>query len=258
MPEPMVMDEPAAAAAFHGAGIDEGPLVPQYELSARGMSVLLPNEGAVLDLGSGSGRYLAYFAERRPDALVLGVELSQPMLVLGEQMLAAEGRGDRVRLLQGDMTDCLSLVPQQLDLLSCMLALHQLPSPAELLAALRQIATIREQTGCAVWISDIVRLDDDKVMKDWMALAPDVDPEFRRDALASEAAGWTRAELSEALQETGLGGLNHCYSPLLQVHWASARDGAERERDADWREIPMSSGVRRRVIALRLGLRGLP
>lgn len=252
------MHEQEAAAAFHRAGSDDGPLVPQYDLCARGMSKLLSRGGTVLDLGSGSGRYLAYLAARRPDAQILGVELSQPMLALGEQLLAAERLADRVRLAQGDMTDCQRLVPEPLDLLSCMLALHQLPSVVELSGALREIAAIRESAGCAVWISDIVRLEDDTVMKQWMSLTPAVDPAFRRDALASEAAGWTQAELAEALQDAGLGSLHHCYSPLLQVHWASARDSGRRESDDDWHDPPMSSDLRRRVIALRLGLAGLP
>jgi tRNA (cmo5U34)-methyltransferase len=258
VPEPMVMHEAEAAVAFHRAGSDDGPLVPQYELCARGMSKLIALGGMVLDLGSGSGRFLAYLATRRPDAQVLGVELSEPMLDLGRQMLAAEHLADRVRLVQGDMTDCSHLVPEHLDLLSCMLALHQLPSAVELSGALRQVAAIRESTGCAVWLSDIVRLQDDSVMKEWMSLAPDVDPAFRRDALASEAAGWTQAELAQALDEAGLGALHHCYSPLLQVHWASARDRARRESDDDWQDVAMPKDVRRRVMALRLGLAGLP
>jgi len=252
------MHEPEAAVAFHRAGSDDGPLVPQYELCARGMSKLLAREGTVLDLGSGSGRYLAYLARRRPDAQILGVELSQSMLDLGEQMLAAEQLADRVRLVQGDMTDCSQLVPERLDLLSCMLALHQLPSAVELAGALRQIAAIRADTGCALWISDIVRLEDDTVMQEWMSLAPDVDPAFRRDALASEAAGWTQSELTQALEEADLGALHHCYSPLLQVHWAPAADSAQRESDEDWQDVAISKDVRRRVMALRLGLAGLP
>jgi SAM-dependent methyltransferase len=254
----MVMQEPEAAVAFDRAGSEEGPLVPQYELCARGMSRLLGSGGTVLDLGSGSGRYLAYLAGRRPDARILGVELSESMLALGEQTLAAEGLGDRVRLLKGDMADCLDLLPEHLDLLSCMLALHQLPSAVELSGALRQIAAIRERTGCAVWISDIVRLEDDKLMKQWMSLTPDADPVFVRDALASEAAGWTQAELTDALEDAGLADLHHCFSPLLQVHWAHAEHGAERERNDDWQELAMSGELRRRVIALRIGLPGLP
>jgi tRNA (cmo5U34)-methyltransferase len=256
----MVMDEPAAVAAFDRAGREDGPLVPQYELCARSMSALLPERGTALDLGSGSGRYLSYLAERRPDVRLRGIELSRPMIELGERMLAAEGLADRVRLIEGDMTACSALAPERLDLLSCVLALHQLPSAAELAQALAQIATIRDRTGCAVWIWDLVRLQDERVMREWLTQTPDVDPLFVRDALASEAAGWTSPELADALSAAGLGDLRHCISnpPLLQAHWCPARAGAPAAADAQWRELPRSSGLRRRVIALRLGFRGLP
>jgi SAM-dependent methyltransferase len=257
VPEPMVMHEPDAAAAFHRAGSGDGPLVPLYELCARGIGKLLGDGGTAMDLGSGSGRFLAYLAERRPDAQLVGVELSEPMLALGERMLADEGLGDRVRLVHGDMTACLQLVPARLDLLSCMLALHQLPSAVELAGALGQIAAIRERTGCAVWIADIVRLEDDAPMKQWMAQTPDPDPLFWTDAFASEAAGWTEDELAAALEESGLGDLHAAASPLLQVHWAAARDGRP-DSDERWRELEMSRELRGRVIALRMGLRGLP
>jgi tRNA (cmo5U34)-methyltransferase len=255
----MVMDEPQAAAAFDRAGKDDGPLVAQYELCARGMSHLLPAGGTVVDLGSGSGRFVAYFAQRRPDAHVVGVELSGPMVELGERTLLAEGLGDRVKLVQADMTACEQVVPERVDLLSCMLALHQLPSQVELLQALHQVAAIRERTGCAVWLWDLVRLDDDAAIKDWMSQAPDADPLFHRDALASEAAAWTHAELTDALAQAGLAELRHGISrpPLLQVHWSLARGPKRGGQEGVWHEIAMSSVLRRRVIGLRLGFSGL-
>ncbi len=264
VPEPMVMDEPAGVAAFHRAGSDDGPLVPQYELCARSISALLRAGGSVMDLGSGSGRFLSYLAARRRDAQIVGVELSSPMIELGERMLAEDGLRDRVRLLHGDMTDCAGLAPARLDLLSCVLALHQLPSAVELDLALGQIAQIRDATGCAVWIWDLVRLEDEQVMRDWLAQTPDADPLFVRDAFASEAAGWTSAELIDAATRAGLSELRHCASqpPLLQAHWAPVRadreDGSSDAPEAEWQDVPRSSDLRRRVIALRLGFKGLP
>jgi tRNA (cmo5U34)-methyltransferase len=255
----MVMDEPRGAAAFDRAGSDDGPLVAQYEVCARRISDLLPADGTVVDLGSGSGRFLAYFAQRRADARVVGVELSRPMVELGERMLSEEGLGDRVALIQADMTACEQALPAQVDLLSCMLALHQLPSEVELLAALRQVAAIRKRTGCAVWLWDLVRLDDDAAIQQWMAQAPDSDPLFHRDALASEAAAWTHAELTDALSEAGLADLRHGIShpPLLQVHWIPGRGPEQTAAEGSWREVAMTSELRRRVIGLRMGFSGL-
>jgi tRNA (cmo5U34)-methyltransferase len=256
----MVMDEPHAVSAFDRAGSREGPLVVQYELCARGMSKLLPTGATMLDLGSGSGRYLAYLAERRPDIAIVGLELSEPMMRLGERMLEDARLASRVRFVRGDMTHCTDAVPARLDLLSSMLALHQLPSPRELHAALRQIAAIRAASGCAVWIWDLARLQDDTIMNEWLAQEADLDPLFVRDALASEAAAWTPEELEAALEQAGLGDLRHGLSrpPMLQVHWAGARGGAESD-DADvWRDVAMPAALRRRTLALRFGFKGLP
>lgn len=257
VPEPMVMHDPEASAAFHRAGTNGGPLVPLYEVCSRGIGKLLPAGGKVFDLGSGSGRFLAYLAQRRPDATLVGLELSPSMLELGERMLDSEGLSGRVGLVRGDMTSCPDLVPEGLGLISCMLALHQLPSEVELAGALAQVAQIREHTGCAVWLADIVRLADDGAMHEWMAASPDPDPLFWEDAFASEAAGWTQAELTAALEQAGLGDLRHAASPLLQVHWAPAR-GSEPQPDGAWQELELPTEVRGAVIALRMGLRGLP
>ncbi|HTZ87339.1 MAG TPA: class I SAM-dependent methyltransferase [Solirubrobacteraceae bacterium] len=257
VPEPMVMHDPEAAAAFHRAGSGSGPLVPLYEVCARGIGKLLGPGGRTFDLGSGSGRFLAYLSRRRPDAELVGLELSQSMLELGERMLASEGLSDRVRLIRGDMTSCSELVPDDLGLISCMLALHQLPSAVELEGALAQVAQIRERTGCAIWLADIVRLQDDSAMQDWMAATPDPDPPFWQDAFASEAAGWTQAELTAALEQAGLEDLHHAVSPLLQVHWAPAR-GREPQADGAWQEHELPAEVRGPVIALRMAMRGLP
>ena len=254
------MDEPAAVGAFDRAGSGDGPLMAQYELSARAIGKLLPVGGSVLDLGSGSARFLAYLAERRPDARIVGVELSLPMVELSRRTLAEEGLADRVRVVHADMTDCARLAPDDLGLLSCMLALHQLPSKTELSAALSQVAAIRGRTGCAVWLWDLVRLADAAEMEERMAQDPESDPLFHRDALASEAAAWTETELTSALEEAELGGLHHAVSqpPFLQVHWAPGRAAVEPAGDSAWRELAVPSTVRRRVIAMRLGFKGLP
>lgn len=259
VPEPMVMDEPPAAAAFHEAGDLHGPLGPQYELCARGMSRLLRRDGVVMDLGSGSGRYLALLAQRRPDIRILGVELSVPMLTLGNRLLVGENLEGPVQLVHGDMTDCVRLMPERVDLLSCVLALHQLPSEAMLLSTLQEIATIRRETGCAVWIWDLARLKDPAVMRDWIGDGAGHDHLFLRDAMASEAASWTLAELTDALEDAGLSGFRHCSSnpPLLQVHWTPPKGGIPPVGD-DWCEGPLPPAVANRVEALRDGFAGLP
>jgi tRNA (cmo5U34)-methyltransferase len=181
------------------------------------------------------------------------------MLELGEQLVTAEGAEDRIRLVCGDMADCQRIAPEQLDLVSCVLALHQLPSVVELASSLRAIAAVRERTGCAIWIWDLARLRDDDVMRSWISKVTESDALFLRDALASEAAAWTLAELTDALEDAGLAGLRHRASrpSLFQAHWISARF-CECGVTEDWREIMMSSVTLSRVEALHAAFDGLP
>jgi Predicted O-methyltransferase len=253
LPDRLVTYEEPAAAAFDRAGQQSGSLIPIYELCARGMSALLPRDGLVLDLGSGPGRYLSYLAERRPDARLLGVERSDAMLELADRLIAARQLADRVSVVKGDMTRPMDVSPRAVDLVSCTFALHQLPSTEDLRRMLR------EATGCAVWLWDLVRHGDETVIQKWISRAPDVEPLFFDDIFASEAASWTLAELTDALHDAGLGDLQHSTSrpAVLQVHWAPPGP-----HDADaaalWRELPMEAAMRSRVIVLRAGFRQLP
>jgi len=96
--------------------------------------------------------------------------------------------------------------------------------------------------------------------RDWQGQASETDALFHRDALASEAAAWTMRELTDALGNARLGDLHHAGSqpPLLQAHWTPARDGEVSDGKADWHDVPLPGSVRGRVMALRLGFRGLP
>jgi SAM-dependent methyltransferase len=255
----MVMDEPDAAAAFDRAGANGGPLLAQYELCARAMSSLLPLNGVVLDLGTGSARCLAHLAIRRPDVELYGVELSEPMLALGHRLLAEQNLGTRVHLTRGDITHSLDGTPPRVDLISCVLALHQLPTAADVVRALEHVAAIRAKTGCAIWLWDLARLSDNGVMSDWMSSGADPEALFLRDALASEAASWTFSELTDMLEDARLDGLRHCVArpPLLQAHWARRSAGGDYAQNA-WRETPLSDELRAQVSTLRAGFQGLP
>jgi tRNA (cmo5U34)-methyltransferase len=101
---------------------------------------------------------------------------------------------------------------------------HQLPDFDVLRAALRQIAAVRRHSGAAIWIFDLRRLRDPSALP---ALASCVDPSMapvlRKDALASEAAGSTEAELIAELTAAGLDNMSSGRArplPFLQAHWA--------------------------------------
>ncbi len=151
------------------------------------------------------------------------------MLATARDLFAAEGGLDRrVELVQADITalpDSLAAGPW--DAVSCMWTLHQLPDVQVLGAALRQIAAVRCDSGAALWISDFARLKDPSACPAMLqCVDPDSPAGLRQDAIASEAAAFTREELSAQLAAAGLGGLSSGHAtplPYLQAYWRSAQ-----------------------------------
>src|SRR5438128_2626492 len=62
----------------------------------------LRGDETVMDAGCGSGRVTRLLLERLPEGAVFGVDASPAMLAVAQEQLA--GDGDRVTLIQGDLT----------------------------------------------------------------------------------------------------------------------------------------------------------
>lgn len=260
-PEPMVMDQPEGVAAFHEAGRVDGSNMPVYETWAKAMSRLLPEAGSVLDLGSGSGRYLVHLARHRPDLKIVGLDLSDTMLAAGRRLLGEEGLSDRITLLEGDITTFAAEVPEHVDMVSSVFALHHLPTVEHLDACLARIAAVRADRGCAVFLSDFARLKNPRSFPRMLTTIAGFPPALKPDALASERAGWSFDELTDSLERAGLGELRHSLAsplPVLQLHWAPARGAAPGGDEELWREVQLPLGVRFDTAAWRRSLRGLP
>src|SRR4051794_37606432 len=95
-PEPTSeMDSEESVRSFDREGA--ASLVPIYHFNALAISALAPECCHVLDLGSGSGRFLTYLAACRPDLIITGIEFAPNMARLGNESLAAAGLNQRVR-----------------------------------------------------------------------------------------------------------------------------------------------------------------
>jgi len=224
------MDELEAVRQFHAAGASRTTMLMVYDFNARALDALLPDGGRLLDLGVGSGRALAYLARQRPDLHITGVDLAPNMLRTARDLILSEGLDTRIELVRSDITALPELLNERSwDGISCVWTLHQLPDFTILRAALRQIAELRKRTGAAVWLLDFARLRDPHTFESIMdVLDPPIYPVLHRDALASEAAAFTREELGTELRSAGLTDLRDGYSrpiPWLQAFWASRADG---------------------------------
>jgi tRNA (cmo5U34)-methyltransferase len=241
-PEPMVMDDLQGAVEYDRAG--EALMVPIHHANALALSALLPEGGVLVDLGCGSGRLLARLAHARPDARLVGLDLSEPMLDLGRQMLARQGLADRVELRPGDITNFDVQLEERPNVVSCNFTLHQLPSEELVSRCLQAIHRMRERTGCAVYIFDFARLRNARTWPALISLVHLPGLAHQRDSIASERAAFTFTELSTLLRHAGFVDLRHERSRLVgeyQRHWVGPR---QEVRPARWHDVPLPKGTR--------------
>ena len=117
-----------------------------HELFARTLFSDVEPGGRIIDLGCGFAKSTRPFATRFPDAEVVGVDLSAPVLKLGHRR--ANETGQRIRFVQADASD----VP--LPDLSCVavtgtMVLHELPIDV-LVATLTEAVRLRSRNNAAV------------------------------------------------------------------------------------------------------------
>jgi SAM-dependent methyltransferase len=217
----MELNAIASVDAFHAAGAEGGPILALYEASARSVSRLLPPNGLVLDLGCGSGRFATYFAQRRPDATVIGIDVADAMLRRGHSLVQYKGLAGRVDLRAGDMCDLGSLGSIRPAVVSATLSLHHLPALTHLRRCVRGIAEVVDRTGCGVWLFDLARLRDAESYRRILEATPAFAGVLFDDALASEAAAWTLDELGDMLAsaKVDVAGATTAPLALFQAHW---------------------------------------
>ena len=255
VPEPMVMDEPEGVREYDEIG--GSVQVGIHHFNALGISRLLPQNGTLLDLGCGSGRLLARLAQGRPDARLVGLDLSEPMLETGRGMLEREGLSERVDLRRGDITTFDADLSESFDVVSCNFTLHQLPEEDLVRSCFEAIAGFRTRTGCAVWIFDFARLRHPRSFPDFASIVNWPGPVVHHDALASEAAGYTFEEMTQMLEQAGLADLEHVRSRPLgeyQVHRGLARERAAPVTGV-WHDTPLPPGT---GLLKRLALSSFP
>ena len=224
-PEPAgLMDTRTQVEAFHAQG--ELALMPVYHFNAEATSRMTPFGGTVVDLGSGSAKYLAYLARCRPDLHIIGIELAPTMVAVGRDWLTNEGLGERVDLREGDMTQFAARLDGPVDLISSVFSLHHLPGSQQVAACLSEIGHVRGRTGCGLWIFDHARPRHPATAELFPSVfTPTAAPAFNADSTNSLIASWSFDELRNMLDQAGFNAAEHWLSRwlrLYQVHRLSA------------------------------------
>lgn len=210
-PEPsVVMDDPGQVAAFHLLGRGQGSIQPIYYFNALRLSQMTPPGGLVVDFGSGSGQFLRYFAQMRKDVKLLGFDLSDEMIALGNQMLQKADLTGRVRLIKGDMTTFKVPEDEKVHVVSSIFALHHLPSAKELKLCLERMTAIREEHGAGIWIFDHVRPHHPETAADYPEIVmKDAPAVLLKDSQNSLIASWSFEEMTENLDMSHMGMFSH-------------------------------------------------
>lgn len=257
-PEPEAMDASEGAAAFDREGEACGALAGVYAFNARALSRMLPRGGTLLDLGSGSARFLVFLARCRPDVRLCGVELSPEMRARGRSAIERAGVSDRVALLAGDMTELEALKLRRVDAVSAIFSLHHLPDFEHLRRCAEQIGRLRAAHGCGVWIFDHAR---PRLRRTAFAFpdcfTPDAAAAFKatsRDSLlAAFSYGELRETLARQLPEAPRGACARVLR-LYQAHWLAPRSAGAATGHAECFAAPALSRQAERDLR---GLRGI-
>ncbi len=146
--EPEVMDQQAEAQAY--AEMDH----TQPNLAFVERLVELKAQGKMLDLGTGPGDIPILLASRIDQCHIHATDLSQPMLDIAGQRVAAVGLEEKVMLSHASITD-LPFDDDTFDVVFSNTVLHHIPEPLQMLAEAHRVL---KQGGLLV-IRDLFRPD---------------------------------------------------------------------------------------------------
>jgi ArsR family transcriptional regulator len=145
-----------ASDAFRRHGMDWDEMralgLPAAEIEAALLAALPERMGALLDIGTGTGRLLELASPRADRAL--GVDMSRDMLALARARLAERGLADRAAVRQADMYR-LPFADAAFDAVALQMVLHYAEDPA---AALAEAARVLKPGGTLL-IADLAPHD---------------------------------------------------------------------------------------------------
>lgn len=168
-------------------------------------------DGAVLDLGVGSGLVAETVLDALPSAHLVGVDSSAAMLELARARL---GRfGSRARLLRHDLAELGSIELPSLPYKAAfsVQTMHHLPDPDKAAALAWTAGNVAP--GGLVVVIDRVKVDE-RLFRDWAAVWRRLDPNTP-ETYAEHVEGLTRAgdlpaRLEDQLEWMALAGLDAC------------------------------------------------
>ncbi len=170
------------AALAYSDPVEDAVLYPAYQRLLADVNATVDG-GSVLDVGSGSGRWVRYFLDRYRPAHFTGVDFTAASVeLLGRRYATADGR---VGFVAADITRPGLDLGRQFDLVNVMNVLFHIPEPDKFAAALANIAAHLSPRGVAVTTE---YLPHQTVRTDWMLVRSRYDFEAAAAAAGLEVA----------------------------------------------------------------------
>jgi SAM-dependent methyltransferase len=200
VPEPELMVDDDQAVAYSEADFAESH---QAAVTRFGEAFPDFSRGRILDLACGPADITVRFARAYPDARLVGLEGSPPMLALGRQRVSEAGLDERVGFAHMVLPDPDLAQLGTYDAVVCTSSLHHFHDPGVLWDAMRATA----RSGASLFVQDLFRPESPAraraIVDQYAGGEPEV---LRRDFYNSLCAAFTPAEVEAQLTAAGLTG----------------------------------------------------
>lgn len=177
-----------------------------------------PPQGLILDAGTGTARIPILICQQRPHWQIIGIDLAQSMLNVGQTNVEQAGLQQQIRLELVDAKQ-LPYPDAHFDLVISNSLIHHLPNPLPFLTELKRI--LKPQG--AIFLRDLMRPDSigtlEAIVEREAGDCSDYQRGLFRDSLH---AAFTLEEVNKLLQQANLVGVNVYQSS--DRHWTAERE----------------------------------
>lgn len=210
--EPEVMDTKEDAAEY-----DAMDFVEVNKAFAHKAIEIGPKKGLILDAGTGTARIPIFICQERFEWQIIGIDLSQNMLIIGDKNIKEAGLEKRIKLELVDGKN-MPYPDNNFDAAISNSIVHHLP---DMLPFWREVKRVLKPGG-GIFIRDLLRPENEQITEEFVnkyaAECNDRQRGLFRDSLK---AAFTVDEVKEAIEAAGLKGVKIYQSS--DRHWTAER-----------------------------------
>jgi ubiquinone/menaquinone biosynthesis C-methylase UbiE len=210
--EPEVMDTWEEAAEY-----DAMDFVEVNKAFAQKALEIGPEKGLILDAGTGTARIPIFICQERLEWQIIGIDLSQNMLIIGNKNIKEVGLEDRIKLELVDAKN-LPYPDHNFDAVISNSIVHHLPDPLPFWQELKRVL----KPGGGIFIRDLLRPENEEITEVFVnKYAADCNERQRGLFRDSLKAAFTVDEVTETIENVGLEKVTVYQSS--DRHWTAER-----------------------------------